>query len=110
MSATTTERGVELPALVRSKEAPEGARVSHAHAENVSLLTTKALDDAVKSYLQSGDLQDLIDVNELSLRLAELRGIGRTRFEAMRQDALAWRGSFRDGIVQHPLASDTDGR
>lgn len=106
MTEQVSERGVQLPCLIRSKEAPDGARVSHAHAENVTLLTTKALDDAVKSYLQSGDLQDLIDVNELSLRLAELRGVGRTGFEAMRHDALIRRGGYGDGLVQHPLAFD----
>ena len=88
----------KIPEIIRAKGEVPSTRVADS-AEYRELLLAK-LSEEVQEFLASdGDPEELADVLEVVMALADGLGIGQKELERLRAEKAAERGGFSQGIV-----------
>ena len=58
----------------------------------------KKLQEEVQEYLQSGDVEELADIEEVLRAILDVKGCNYEHFEALRQAKVDKRGAFKEKI------------
>lgn len=58
----------------------------------------KKLEEEVKEYLQSGEVEELADIEEVVLALVKLKGVSAEKFEEIRLQKVEKRGAFENKL------------
>lgn len=90
------------PRLVRPGEATLDDQVTLASDGNFALLATDELLAQVTAYLESGDLDRLLDIRELCETLATIRGVGAGELLRREHQRTHHLGSYKARTVFHP--------
>ena len=58
----------------------------------------KKLSEELKEYKESGKVEELCDIVEISLRIAELKGVKASEFKKIRENKNKQRGAFHSNL------------
>ena len=58
----------------------------------------KKLTEELEEYYESGSIEELCDIVEISLRLVELKGVRLSEFNQLREKKNVMRGSFQSNL------------
>ena len=62
----------------------------------------------MKEYLESGDVEELADLEEVLRAILDAKGVDYTAFEAIRQRKVDKRGAFKDKIFLEKVIEPED--
>jgi predicted house-cleaning noncanonical NTP pyrophosphatase (MazG superfamily) len=88
----------KIPEILREK----GIKFNYATAEGKHYLTRllkKKISEEVNEYLESGEIEELVDIVEVVYKILRYNGISVEDFEVMRKYKNIKKGSFNDNIV-----------
>ena len=86
----------EIPALIRAC----GGTCSVRRLEGEEYLREldRKLGEELKEYLESGEVEELADLEEVLLAILAAKGVSVAEFEELRRKKLALRGGFENGL------------
>ena len=58
----------------------------------------KKIEEELKEYLESGEIEELADLEEVLRAILDVKGVSYDDFEKIRQDKVNKRGAFKDKI------------
>ncbi len=86
----------KIPEIIKSKGEDCTTRILD-EQEYLTALNTK-LQEELKEYLESGDVEELADLQEVLLAIVKAKGVTFANFEALRQNKVDKRGAFDQRI------------
>ncbi len=87
-----------IPQVIEESNKKAITRKAVDDAEYIAYLNKK-LGEELDEYLQSGDVEELADIQEVILALVQARGLSIDDFEALRFKKREERGGFDDRMV-----------
>lgn len=90
-----------LSRLVRPGEAPTDGKVSMALDETFPLLATDELQRKTEAYLETGDIDVLIDIRELAAVCAAIQGVGPEELALLSDRRRTRLGTYWGRVVLH---------
>lgn len=66
------------------------------------------LQEEMKEYLESGNVEELADLEEVLRAILDAKGVDHTAFEAIRQRKVDKRGAFKDKIFLEKVIEPED--
>ena len=99
MSTLPTEKLVRdrIPEIIRAKG--ESPKVRVADKEELDLLMRQKVVEEAEELLESGAIEEIVDIIEILAALIVLREFDDITFEKMRSNKLKERGGFEKGYI-----------
>ena len=86
----------KIPKIIR--ESGSDCVVKELSDEDFLVEMEKKLQEEFEEYIQSGTINELVDIIEVIYRIAELRGVGRDELEKIRENKVKKRGRFSNNL------------
>ena len=86
-----------IPAIIENNGEVANIRILN-DEEYIRELNTKLMEE-VREYLESGDVEELADIQEVLRAILDFKQVGISDFESIRQTKVDKRGAFKDRIL-----------
>lgn len=83
----------KIPEII-AKDTGKSVNVKILSDEEYKYALYRKLDEEVKEFYQSGDVEELVDIVEVVLALVELQGVNHFQFQEMEHRKLMTNGGF----------------
>lgn len=87
----------KIPAIIKQNEGKESI-VRILNDEEYLLELNKKIKEEVLEYLESGEIEELADLEEVLRAILDCKGVSYKEFEKIRQEKVDKRGAFKEKI------------
>ena len=97
----------KIPEIIRNDNGCQPVTRVMADQEYLDALEQK-LQEEMREYLESGDVEELADLEEVLRAILDAKGVDYTAFENIRQGKVDKRGAFKDKIFLEKVIEPED--
>ena len=95
----------KIPEIIQKKEG-RSCKTKMLNNEEYILELNKKIKEELDEYLESGEVEELADLEEVLRAILDSKGVSYEEFEQIRQEKVAKRGAFKDKIYLEGLEGE----